>query len=336
MATTTTVNTSKAAPPKKAGSVNKKTGGSKKKPQAAKHRNGPRAISEQPMMKTLRAEHRHMADVLKLFCNQLDALEKGELVDSHVVYEIMDYVTTWPDRFHHPREDLIYSRVAEKNAAAADEVDTLQRDHDHTAKSGRAMLRDIVQWRNGKLEETLVIKNGRKYIDHIHEHMRLEEQLVFPHIEAELTVADWRELTEEDSMQAVSSPIFGPHVQRDYRNLTRKLRRRTRRAVERGVMIEWIGIEAFMESLEVLSIAYDSTRKTAGDHLRTALRESGDFFYDTPLVAPVLATANNARVTFRLLVAVTKISRETISDLSHVNEERKGRMRFLEGKEGNS
>ena len=63
-------------------------------------------------MKALRAEHRHIATVMQLFADQLKAIEEGQLVDTHVVYEIMDYMVTWPDRYHHPREDLIYSRVA--------------------------------------------------------------------------------------------------------------------------------------------------------------------------------------------------------------------------------
>ena len=66
-----------------------------------------------PLIKTLRAEHSHIASVMQLFREQLDAIDAAQAVDTHVVYEIMDYMVTWPDRFHHPREDLIYGRVAE-------------------------------------------------------------------------------------------------------------------------------------------------------------------------------------------------------------------------------
>ena len=69
--------------------------------------------AEQPMMAALRAEHRHIASVMELMTGQLDAIERGELVDTHVLYETMHYMVTWPDKFHHPREDLIYGRVAE-------------------------------------------------------------------------------------------------------------------------------------------------------------------------------------------------------------------------------
>jgi hemerythrin-like domain-containing protein len=324
---------------RKAGAaVKKKTPVAKKKSStvnySARDRNLPATVpkkaSEQPLMKALRAEHRHMATVMQLFSEQLTAIAGGELVDTHVVYEIMDYMVTWPDRFHHPREDLIYSRVAEVDARTADEVDSLQRDHDQTGKQGRTLLRDIERWRLGEVSGTVVVKSGRTYIDHIYEHMNLEEKLVFPHIEATLSLQDWRELAEDDELVAVGDSVFGPQVQREFRNMTRKLRRSLRRSVERGALVEWIGVEALMESLEVVSIAYESARDTTGEHVRSALKESLEYFREEPLSAPLRCFTNNARVTFRLLGEVAEISRETLQDLSRVNQERKDRVRLMD------
>ncbi len=303
------------------------------KAQPGTFREAPTAASpkpvEQPLMKALRAEHRHMATVMQLLADQLKAIEAGELVDTHVVYEIMHYMVTWPDRFHHPREDLIYARVAELSGAFADDVDTLQRDHDNTAKSGRALLRDIERWRIGELTGLVVVNNGRAYIEHIHEHMNVEEKLVFPRIEEVLTLQDWRELAEDDQLKAVSNAVFGPLVQREFRNMTRKLRRGVRRAVERGTLLEWLGIESFMESVDVVSIAVESARDTTGDSLRDAWRDSLQYFREAPLSAPLRCVANNTRITLRLLGEVAEISRETLDDLSRVNQERKDRVRWL-------
>jgi len=286
--------------------------------------------AEHSLMKALRAEHRHMASVMQLFAAQLNAIAAGELVDTHVVYEIMHYMVTWPDRFHHPREDLIYARVAEVEPRRADDVDTLQRDHDHTARRGRALLHDIERWRQGALDGAVVVGNGRAYIDHIHEHMNVEEKLVFPKIEAALTLQDWRELAEDDQLKAVARPILGPQVQREFRNLARKLRRGLRRSVERGTVLEWIGIDAFLESLEVVSIAYDSARDCAGDSLRIAVQDAVGYFREAPLSAPLRCATNNTRVTLRLLGELASISREALDDLSRVNQERKDRVRLLD------
>jgi len=119
-------------------------------------------------------------------------------------------------------------------------------------------------------------------------------------------------------------------VQREFRNMTRKLRRNVRRSVERGAMAEWIGIEALMESLEVVSIAYESARDTTGDHVRSAVQAALEMFREYPLSAPLRCAANNAKVTFRILGDVADISRETLDDLGRVNQERKDRVRLMD------
>ena len=281
---------------------------------------------EQPMMKTLRAEHRHIASVMQLFSEQLLAIEAGDPIDPHVVFEVMEYMATWPDRYHHPREDLIYSRVAEVNAKAADDVDTLQRDHDYSAQQGRKLLKDIEAWREGSLSGAMIVKRGREYIGHTYEHMNVEEKVVFPHIESVLTLDDWRELAEDDELRAVSLPIFGPRVQREFRSLARRLRRGVRRRVERGAVVEWVGIEALMESLDVISMAYDSTRSAAQEHWQTALDDSREIFQESIVTAPLRCSLNNAKLGYRLLQDLAQISREVVDDLEQVNEERKGRI----------
>ena len=317
--------TRKKATVRKRPAAKKRTAAASKAPAVAASKKPP----EQPLMKALRAEHRHMGTVMQLFADQLKAIEGGALVDTHVVYEIMHYMATWPDRFHHPREDLIYARVAEVDPNAEDDVDTLQRDHDHTGKRGRELLQDIERWRLGEVSGLVVVSSGRDYIEHIYEHMNLEEKVVFPRIEQTLTLQDWRELAEDDQLKAVSSSVLGPQVQREFRNMTRKLRRSVRRSVERGTMAEWIGIEALMESLEVVSIAMESARDTTEGSLRVAFKDSVKYFREAPLSAPMRCVANNTRITFRLLGEVAAISRETRDDLSRVNQERKDRLRLM-------
>lgn len=321
----------KKAAPKNKPAASKKA--SARKPAAsARPAARPSGKSEQPMMKALRAEHRHIASVMQLFADQLKSIEGGQVVDTHVVYEIMDYMATWPDRFHHPREDLIYGRVAEIDEKTADSVDSLQRDHDQMAVNGREILKLIESWREGMSNGNEVVERGRAYVDHMYEHMNLEEQIVFPQIESLLTVQDWRELSEDDQLRAVSDPVFGPRVQREFRNMARKLRRNVRRGVERGTLVEWISIEAFMESLEVMSMAYDSARSSTQDHVRAALDDARDFFEESPLTAPMRCALNNTKLTVRLLEDVAGISRDTVEDLSRVNRERLDRIRMLERK----
>ena len=319
----------------------------KKKPMAASRapvKKAPRAESKSrlvdagkttarptpPLIKTLRAEHRHIASVMQLLCEQLDAIDAAQAVDTHVVYEIMDYMVNWPDRFHHPREDLIYGRVAELDASAADNVDSLQRDHDTMAKSGREVLQHIQQWRQGEISGAVPVKSGRAYVDHLYQHMNSEESLVFPQIERVLDAADWAELEQDDQLIPIPDPVFGKRAQREFRNMARKLRSSVRRGVEHGTLVEWLSVEAFMESLEVVSMAVESARGSADEHVRLAWDEGREMFRESFISAPLLCAANNARLSLRLAQQVAEISRDAMGDLSRVNEERKSRIRLLD------
>jgi hemerythrin-like domain-containing protein len=282
------------------------------------------------LIKALTAEHRHIASVMRLFGEQLDAIEAGELVDTHVVYEIMEYMVSWPDRFHHPREDLIYGRVAELDATAADNVDSLQRDHDAMAKAGQEVLHNIQLWRDGEGSGAELVRSGRAYIEHMYEHMNSEEKLVFPQIEQILTAEDWRELARDDQLRPVSDPLFGRQVQREFRNLARKLRSRLRQGVERGTLMEWLGVEALMESLDVVSMAYESARGSARTHAKMAWDEGLELFRESPVTAPWRCTGNNARLGLRLLQEVADISREALGDIARVKREWKDRVRLLD------
>lgn len=286
---------------------------------------------ESPMIRTLRAEHKHMANVLNLLNDQLELLEAGQHVDSHVLYETMDYLTQWPDRFHHPREDIIYSRVAELDAEAADAVDTLQRDHDVTAKKGKDLLNAVLRWQEGEVNDKRLIKLLKEYVAHIFEHMTVEEEVVFPHIESVLTTSDWRELAEEDSLIAVNTPLFGTPVQREYRNMTRKLRRKTRRFVEHAALSQLVSVETTMESVEVLSLALDCARYSASNRISAAFNDSLKYLKETPITAPPRIAVNNVKASFALVGDLVSICGETASDLSKVRQSHQARMQFFEG-----
>ena len=290
--------------------------------------------SETPMMPALRAEQRHLAHVVGLFGDQPDAIEKGDLVDTHVVYETIDYMVRWPDRFHHPREDILYARAAQLDAGLADSVDSLQREHDDTARRGRELLECIERWRDGSVSGTEVVKLGREYIKTTHRHMNAEEKLVFPQIEALLKESDWVEFETQDRLKPYADPVFGTRVDRDFRNLARKLRLGVKHGIERGVMTEWVSLDALIESYEVFAIAYESTRSVTGDHLKAAWYDSVDIVKDTPFTAVFRCGMNNTRLGARWLGEVVGISRDALEDLSRVNQERKDQIRVLKREGG--
>lgn len=295
---------------------------------------GSRTLSKNPVLATLYAEHRYMATLMQLLSTQLDELEQGEAVESHVLYESLHYMTHFPDAFHHPREDMVYQRAAERDPTLADSVDTLQREHDFIAELGGKTLRTLERWQAGELAAAKVIKPAREYIDAIYQHMNVEEQLVFPQLEKVLDPQDWRELEQEDLINPVADPVFGPRVEREYRNLARKARRALRRGVEDAALVEWIGLEALLEGYELLDMALDGGRDAARAHFKAALREAGELLEERKgngglLLVPWRFALNNAQHYLGFLRDVGGISKETIDDLAKLTRSARDRVKLV-------
>jgi hemerythrin-like domain-containing protein len=286
-------------------------------------------VPEAPMLSGLRDEHRHIASVLALLSDNLNAIERGEMVNPHVVYEIMDYMVTWPDRFHHPREDLIYDYAADVDHGLREDRRRLEQEHDAMARQGRELLHCIERWRGGEAEGSELLRQGREYVQRSYAHMAFEEQEVFPAIDAVLTRDEWRELAADEQLRPVRDPVFGRRVSREFRHMARKLRRSLRRGVERRAVADWVSIEALLEGYEVLSMASQSGRSVTWDTLRTGLREATYITLDQPLKAPLLCAANNTRLTLQWLSEMQEIYRDASLDLLRVNRERKDRLRLL-------
>lgn len=286
-------------------------------------------VGEAPMLALLREEHRHMATVLALLSEHINAIDRSELVNTRVLFEIMDYMVTWPDRFHHPREDIIYRYAADLDARLAEDCKRLEKDHDEMARRGKALLRAVEDWRSGELGGHEVVKLGREYVQKSYGHMSFEEQEIFPAVDAVLTRADWRDLAADDQLKPVGDPVFGRRVQREFRNMARKLRRSLRRGVENRAVGDWVGIESLLEGYEVLSMAFQSGRSITRESFATSLREATYITLDSPLQAPFLCALNNTRLTMEWFDELQGVYRDAATDLIRVNRERKDRLRLL-------
>jgi hemerythrin-like domain-containing protein len=290
--------------------------------------------SKRPVLATLQAEHRYMANLLQQLSDQLSALEKGDPVDSHILYEVMHYMTHFPDAFHHPREDMVYQCAGELDANIADSVDSLQRDHDYLAGVGGETLEAIDLWREGAATAADVLRSGREYVSSLYRHMSTEEKIVFPQIEALLSDADWRELEQEELLTPVPDPVFGPRVGREYRKIARKARRSLRRGVEDVTMMEWVGLEAMLEGFEVLSMALDNGKQTARQHIADARESNREIFNEAReqssqlLLVPMRCMLKNTGHYVDFLKDCSAIAIDTASDLAELNQGMRERMRL--------
>ena len=67
-------------------------------------------------------EHKYQARLLTVMERQVGLLNQRKLPDYEVMHGVMRYMTQFPDRFHHPKEDLLFDKVLARDPASAESV----------------------------------------------------------------------------------------------------------------------------------------------------------------------------------------------------------------------
>ncbi|BAU47932.1 AraC family transcriptional regulator [Sulfurifustis variabilis] len=167
--------------------------------------------------------------LLDLLERQLDAFERAARPDYELMEDIVRYMREYPDRFHHPWEDLIFARLANADTAIEPIVADLKRQHATLARSGSDLLDSLRGAVAGVLLPRHALEQpGREYVARFRAHMEMEEQKLFPLLGTRLAPDDWNAV--DTMMAARKDPLFGRQVAGRYERLYREIAASTARA----------------------------------------------------------------------------------------------------------
>jgi hemerythrin-like domain-containing protein len=170
-----------------------------------------------------KAEHRAFGALLALLEQQLQRVRKGEAPNFQMMLDIVDYMIDYADRFHHPKEDLVFARIAELHPEMAGSVRELGHEHAAIVASGRALAREIEAVVGGAIVERGVVEElGQRYLDACRRHMYAEEQGLFPAAVEYLSDEDWKSI--ERASARGNDPLFGERPEQRYHALRSEIR----------------------------------------------------------------------------------------------------------------
>lgn len=176
------------------------------------------------VLRQLHEEHRNIARLLAVLERELGLFDRTERPDYDVLTGIAAYFTGFPDRCHHPKENLVLEKLRERDPEAAALVGDLDAEHERIG----ALARHFREAVKNVLQEVEVSRSAfdeviRHFIREQRRHMEMEERDFFPLAEKILAPGDWAELearagTEED-------PLFGPKVAAEFEALRENILR---------------------------------------------------------------------------------------------------------------
>jgi len=171
-----------------------------------------------------RAEHANFATLLDLLEVEVEHFRRGQAPDYELMLDIMFYMTHYPDALHHPKEDMAFAKIAERNPGARPVVDGLSEQHARLKRDGDALviaLGDIV---NGSITtRDHVEAPAHAYISAFRGHMRTEETEILPLASRFLDRGDWAVI--DAAIRKLDDPIFGKTGDERYAALRRRIAR---------------------------------------------------------------------------------------------------------------
>ena len=170
---------------------------------------------EQEVLRCLRSEHKNIAKLLGVIDSGLDRFRRSGLLDARPLGHIAQYSLTYPDLYHHPKEDLLYHRLTRSDPAIESVVENIIDEHkmiaDISRRFGAAAQRAAIDG-GGPTSDLAHI--AQKFVTAYRHHLRIEEDQLFPAAERSLTDEDWAAI-DSDARNA-PDPLFGPRVDAIY------------------------------------------------------------------------------------------------------------------------
>lgn len=162
------------------------------------------------------AEHLNFARLLDLMETQIAAFHLAERPNYDLMRNIVYYLRSFGDRFHHPREDTAFARVVERDPSARLTVDRLLREHRVIATAGDELFHRLNEVVGDAITPRATVEAAAAtYLVYYRQHIAAEERDIMPRAAQLLTREDWTDV----SASVAPDPLFGDVVEARFQEL---------------------------------------------------------------------------------------------------------------------
>jgi acetyl esterase/lipase/hemerythrin-like domain-containing protein len=146
-------------------------------------------------------------------------LAEGKPADLDCIADVLNYIIHYPDRYHHPKEELIFDRMVDADDNTQKVIKRLRRGHEEVATMGRDIEQEVESCKGSrsKKKRQALGRHLDVYINGLREHMHLEETQVFKPAMELLSAADWASIDKQ--IKPIIDPVFGEQTADRYQQL---------------------------------------------------------------------------------------------------------------------
>lgn len=170
------------------------------------------------IIEQIRAEHGNMAKLLDALERQIAIFDQGGRPDYEIILGITDYFLDYPDRCHHPKEDLLARKVIEGADNAASPLHKLEAQHEELA----LLTHRFHQYVRRVLDEAELprhdfVRAAKEFTASQRHHMQMEEEHFLPLAESTLSPDELAAIDSELLLE--TDPLMDPGSEARYATL---------------------------------------------------------------------------------------------------------------------
>jgi len=188
-----------------------------------------------PTQSQLYADHYNFLRLLRCLESELTCYEADQAGHAKlaVILDIFEYVQFYPQKFHHPIEDLVFELLLIKQVECSEDIWAVKSEH----KKLEELTRRAAQLFISVANDTVVavddlITVTREFINRHVDHINKENRLVYPLLEKIISDLEWDEVTKKVRENNIS--LFDGSIHKEYKNLYKAIIQAERRVVIDG------------------------------------------------------------------------------------------------------
>jgi hemerythrin-like domain-containing protein len=172
------------------------------------------------------AEHVYFKQLLDLLHKQVDAFQTGKRPNYELMLDIISYLKDYSDKYHHPREDVAFARLAKHCPDIELVLARLGQEHRVIAHAGETLHKLLNEILGGAIiprAETEVA--AATYLVYYGNHIAKEDDVILSRAGQTLTPEDWEAV--RNAVPPSHDPLFGDRPEARYQELRRQIARET-------------------------------------------------------------------------------------------------------------
>ena len=173
-----------------------------------------------PALRIVREEHERLAAVVHGMRYLLRAMDKkAAQPDLRVFRAMLLYISEYPERLHHPKEDAhLFAPLRKRTHEHDATLNELEAQHAQGEALVRRLEHLLLRYEfGGEREFAPFAEQVERYAEFYFRHMRIEEEIIFPALREHFSKEDWEKADQE--FVANVDPLAGADLKHDFERL---------------------------------------------------------------------------------------------------------------------